>query len=295
MKLLFDAIRLACLAGALVSACAHAGTLRCDGCTYNDVYDRALAAGFGDHMVMNFRDAQLHRFAVRADQDAQQTPGRPPILVAFDLGVHPEDVAAFQALSDVVNSNGGSLKLNFALKPDNPIYPGDLTGFSSREITWSTSNREFVGRAVATADFPGAAGRLVAALTSAITAAAASVVGETRLRVVVFFRDGSSAVFVIDKDHSTQAEYELGSARDAEGNIVLDQSHIEGGQNHSDLIGEHSFRDAQNFGNWFDRARQLGIPVTTSFSSGTRINRPVIVECTISGGKLMCRGRYATI
>lgn len=292
MNLKTFSLPLACAIGLLAATPANAESLRCDGCTYFQAQNKALAAGFGDHLVMDFQGAQLYRFYVDVDPEAIQIFGRPPRLSANDIGVSAADAETFRTLSDVMANNGGSLKLDVELRPGDPLYPtGTFTGFGSRDITWNTAIRESVGRTVAALDYRGEAGRLVSAIQSVALSAIEAVAGETQLRVIVEFPDGSSAVFVIDKDHSTQAVFELGSARDSEGNVVPDQSHVEGAENHRNLLGASTFNNFQNFLNFMQRARQLGIPFTDGRGSSNE-ERPIVVECTWSDGKLECRARY---
>jgi len=268
--------------------------LRCDQCLYFNAEERALEAGFGNYTVLNFQDKVMWRFAVVVDPEARRIFGHPLPLMAVDIGVDPADAAAFNEIASVWANNGGSLKLDFEMRPGDPLYPtGTLTGFGARDVTWSAQVRESIGRTIARLDYPGEAGRVVSTLSSVVLSAVKAVAGDAQLRVIVVFPDGSSAIFVISPNHTTQAEYELGSARDSEGNIVPDQSHVAGGPNNLRLLGTLRFDDPNNLANWLERASQLGIP----FSDGRAQpnNRPVIVECTWVGGKVFCKARYASV
>lgn len=272
------------------STSAIAEVLRCDGCTFGSAESRAVASGMGDRLVLDFTDGDIWQFSVVVDPDAHRIFGQPPPLMAVDVGLSSDDVQEFQDIAQLWRSNGGSLKLNYELRPGDPLYPPGFTGFSARDITWSVQARESVGRSVATRDFPGAAGRLAGILQGVMIEAARVVVGDAQLRIIVIFPDGSSGVFVIDQNHTTQAKFEFGSARDSEGNIVPDQSHVEGQPNHLALVGQHRFTQDQNLADWLQRARQLGIPVSDRRERPS--DRPMVVECTVRDGRVDCVARY---
>jgi hypothetical protein len=279
---------------ALLAPSAHAVTLRCDGCNFQQAENRALAAGLGDHVVLDFQYGTLWQFAISVDRDAIQIPGRPVPLTADPFEPSSQDAAQFREIAGLWKQNGGSLKLDFVIQPGDPLYPSaSLTGFRAHDVTFSTSIRESIGRTVASLEFRGEAGRLVSGLQSLILHAAESVAGSARLRVIVRFPDGSSGVFVIDKDHTVQAEYELGSARDSEGNIVPDQSHVEDGPNHLALIGDSRFENPDNARDFINRARAFGIPVTDT--RGQNVGRPILVNCVMENGKMKCIARFASL
>lgn len=280
---------LAALLLSLVVPAAHAITLRCDGCSHQQAENRARLAGYGDHLVMDFRHGVLWQFSVRLDSE----PGRRRELRVDEIEPSAADRASFLEIAALWNANGGSLKLDYDLRPGDPLYPtASFTGFGARDITWTTSIRESIGRTVASLEFSGAAGRFVSMIQSTVLHAAEMVAGESRLRVIVQFPDRSTAVFVVDKDHSRQAQYELGSARDSEGNIVPDQSHVAGQENHLDLLGLYRFDDPDNFAEWIERAQLIGIPVVDRRGS-TGERRPIVVECvTETSGRLNCVARY---
>ena len=248
----------------------------------------------GHHVIMDFRYGTLWQFAISVDRDAYRVHGQPVPLMADPVEPTREDIDQFREIARLWNANSGSLKMDYALRPGDPLYPeGPLTGFGARDVTLSVAIRESIGRTVSTLEFRGEAARMIATLQGRVLHAAEAVAGQSRLRVIVQFPDGSSAVFVIDKDHTLQAEYEMGSARDSEGNIVPDQSHAEGQQNHSNLEGQHRFTDATNAREWIDRARSLGIPIVDSRNGNS--GRPILVNCIWENGKMKCVARFASI
>jgi len=272
---------------------AMGAVLRCDACDSQQINHKLVAhGGVGDRLVFDFHNGEVRSFLVSVDRDAPRLFGQPPPLQIEEQLVQAEDREAFRSIAAAWRANGGSLKFDTVLDPGTLGYPaGLLANRNASDVVMRPSYRFQVGLAVGTwgLDRSGPLSRQVGeviALTRSTMLTLAEVwTGKLQIRVRVVFPDGSTAVFVMDRNHSLEARYEPGSARDSDGNPLPDPWSLD---NSHTLAGQHVFTSEDNLRRWLELAEFFGIPVVRAsgrLGSGQRMG----LACTSTPTGVTCR------
>ena len=261
----------------LFSVSARADVVaECNGCAGLQKLRTAQAYAPGTWVwVPDYVNVTLDKYEIWYDRDLRKNQAAP-------LPVTDADMTAFLAMAQY--------RLNYPLvgriqqtatDPDHTVY----------DVVTTTSTREAIGVNVANYLRGGHTGNpLIDGLKTILDQAAFSTFARIgtniTVEVTVVFKDGTSAVYVLDRDHLNRAEYKQGSARDKDGNLVPDASNLPGQPNQAGLPGRYVFRDSYSLERWLLTASMWGIQIVDPGASSGHAT--VDYFCEIKDGKAVC-------
>jgi hypothetical protein len=258
-----------------------AAMLSCDGCDDRTYRQKALAAGVGDHYVVDVRNGRIRRFLVSLP--AAGEPWR-----ATPATVDPWIQEQFETLEAALRMNGYATSLRVDLRVGAPFLPDGFGDGNAYDVAHSGTTRTLLGLALEARFAASGAmlGDAVEAFWNAMRGGASTVLGrDLAILVVVHWRDGSQSAFSLDTDNVQVAALVPGGSIDNEGNLVPGPGATTSEENAERYVGSWDFNDRNNLDRWLRNAALFGISVGRDGSAGSRLTCGVACE----GAEGACR------
>ena len=239
---------------------AAAFLIECNTCTAQTAPHAAMI-GEGRFLVANFATGEGWAFHSAIAQARTDQEG---VFEVLRWSVTPTTLTSteqseIRRIAEYWKDNGGQLNYFREFRPDEPGYPAEIpTTLSAFDVVQAVQSRDAVGRVLVAPAWLRQHPRLEQAVQTIGSMIMDSRLGNVPVaRIKVFFRDGTSAEFIITPDTTNQARYVEGSARDRVGNLIPDESHQLGTMGANQFFFDRS-SDFQAMLNHF---RAAGIPV----------------------------------
>jgi len=231
--------------------------LSCEGCDYLGYEQTAIAAGFGNHYVKDFRSNQLHRFVVRIP-----SPGEP--WEAVPAPVDPWVQEQFDRVEEFLRLNGYAKNYRVDVPVTSPFMPPGFGNGNAYDVAYSGNVRTALGLALTNrlATSSSLLGNVANAIWAALSTGSAAATGEPlSLVIVIHWADGSQSAFIVDKDHLHMAGLVTGGSVDDERNVIPSPGAADEPRH---FEGAWDFNSRANVDRWIRNAAMFGIPVGRS-------------------------------